>query len=254
MSENNENKPSVGVRAWGTSPKRNRSFPNDDLPRLPWLKMKNGLNDLRIVTGTGVYYQVRWKAPLSKRPFGERLRTAYPTYPDCPIKNELKLVPKERYIVVVIDRFDNQLKLFDFGELVLEQIENAMEAKNTYRKDGTKVTPRDFDVSIKFDPKSKTPSNMYNVVAQDTEPMSQDDLDLITDVGGEEVLDKIIKKQLICPKPETVRKRLLELGWDGKAAPAPTKYSKVVVPAPVEATVTTYEEPSEDDYSFENPS
>jgi hypothetical protein len=245
---NNEQKPSVGIRAWGTTPKKGNRFPDDDLPRLSWLKMRPGLNDLRIVTGIGTYYQVRWKGPKSKAQYGDRIRTSYPTYLDeCPVKTELKLEPKERYIVVVIDRFDGELKIFDFGQIVLEQVETTIEAKNSHRKDGIKVSPRDFDISISFNPKSTTPSGYYGVVGQDYEPMSQEDLDLIKDVGGEDVLDKIIQKQLICPKPETVRKRLLDLGWDGKVAPDKlAKGEKVADKA--------YQEPSEDDYSFKRPS
>lgn len=211
---NTENTPSVGIRPWGTIlKKKNRQF-DDDLPRLPFMRLQPGINNVRIVTGLGTYYQARWKGPHCKRSFGDKIRTSFPTYgEDCPVKKYLGLEGKERYMVVVIDRADNELKLLDVSPLAAEQIETNLEVKNSMRPEGQKVTPRDFDISIKFDPKSKNATGFYSVVAHDTFPMSEQDLSLIEDAGGEEILDKVLGKQLICPKPETVIKRLKDLGW-----------------------------------------
>lgn len=240
---NQETKPSVGIRPWGTTPKKTRRF-DDDIPRLNYMRLQPGINNVRILTGMGTYYQVRWKGPKSKRAYGDRIRTSYPTYEDCPVKNLLGLEPKERYMVVVIDRADNEdpLKLMDVSPLTAEQIETNLEVKNSMRPDGQKVTPRDFDISIKFDPKAKKATGFYSVVAHDTIPMSEEDLALIEDIGGEEMLDKILQRQLICPKPETVIKRLKEdLGWDGKPLVKEAKSEKKL------------EEPDEEDYSFKRP-
>lgn len=243
-----ENKPTIGIRPFGVTQKKNRSY-DDELPRIPYMKMQQGFNEVRIVSGVGTYYHARWKGPKSKRSFGDRIRTSWPTYDDCPVKNDLGLEPKERYMFVVIDRADGELKLLDVGSLVLEQIEANLEVKNNHRKDGSKVSPRDFDISIKFDPKSKKPTNFYNVVAQDVCPMDQEDLDLISDIGGIEIINKLLEKQLICPKPETVKKRLVELGWDGKAV---TKESENKS-EDESVKEKSYAEPSSDDYSFEAP-
>jgi hypothetical protein len=243
MTEKTENKPSVGIRPWGSTPKKNRSF-DDDLPRLPYMKLKKGINNVRILTGIGTYYQARWKGPKSKRAFGDRIRTSFPTYEDCPVKKYLGLEGKERYMVVVIDRSEGDLKLLDVSPLTKEQIETNLEVKNSMRP-GQTVTPRDFDISIKFDPNSKTATNFYSVVAHDSSPISEEDLALIEDVGGQDVLDKVLNKQLICPKPETVLKRMKEdLGWDGQE----------VASASTKSEAKPLEEPEEDDYSFNTPS
>jgi hypothetical protein len=247
MTDNNTNTPSVGIRPWGTTPKKPRQF-DDDVPRLEYLRYQPGLNNVRIVTGMGTFYQVRWKGPDSKRSFGDKIRTAFPTYgEDCPVKKYLGLEGKERYMVVVIHRVDKDdrskdvLKLMDVSPLTAEQIETNLEVKNSMRPEGQKITPRDFDISVKFDPKSKTATGFYSVVAHDAIPLSENDLALIEDIGGEEVLDKILGRAILCPKPETVIKNLKKLGWtedmkvEGKEDSAET------------------EETTEDDYSFQRP-
>jgi hypothetical protein len=245
MTENNttENRPSTGIRPWGTLPKQqNRQFDREDLPRLPFMKLQPGFNYLRIISGMGVFYQVRWKGPASKRSYGDKIRTSWPTYgEDCPVKKYLGLEGRERYMVVVIDRADNELKLLDLSQLTAQQIEDILEAKN---KKGKNLTPRDFDLSIKFDPKSKTATGYYSVVAEDTEPMSDADLKLIEVIGGDEIIDKCLQRQLVCPKPETVAKRLRDLGWDGNVVPKGDGK---------EAKASKFEEPVEDDYSFQRP-
>jgi len=243
MTENikTENKPSTGIRAWGTLPKQARQFDNEDLPRLPFMKLNPGFNSVRIISGMGVFYQVRWKGPTSKRSYGDKIRTSWPTYgEDCPVKKFLGLEGRERYMVVAIDRADNELKLLDLSQLTAQQIEDILEAKN---KKGKSLTPRDFDLSIKFDPKSKTATGYYSVVAEDTEPMSEADIKLIESIGGDEVIEKCLNRQLICPKPETVAKRLRDLGWDGK----------VVAKDDSKGKASKFEEPAEDDYSFQRP-
>jgi hypothetical protein len=247
MTENNttENKPSIGIRAWGTLPKQQaRQFDREDLPRLPYMKLQTGFNSVRIISGMGVFYQVRWKGPNSKRSYGDKIRTSWPTYgEDCPVKKFIGLEGKERYMVVAIDRADSELKLLDLSQLTAQQIEDILEAKN---KKGKHLTPRDFDLSIKFDPKSKTATGYYSVVADDTEPMSEADLKLIESIGGDEIVEKCLARQLICPKPETVEKRLRDLGWDGKVVTKEDTKSGG-------KAVAKLEEPAEDDYSFNRP-
>ena len=234
--------PSIGIRAWGTLPKQqSRQFDREDLPRLPFMKLNPGFNSVRIISGMGVFYQVRWKGPKSSRSYGDKIRTSWPTYgEECPVKKYLGMEGRERYMVVAIDRADNELKLLDLSQLTAQQIEDILEAKN---KKGKHLTPRDFDLSIKFDPKSKTATGYYSVVAEDTEPMSDADLKLIESIGGDEMIEKCLNRQLICPKPETVAKRLRDLGWDGK----------VVAREEKSGGKGKLEEPAEDDYSFNRP-
>jgi hypothetical protein len=212
------------------------------------MRMQPGINTIRILTGIGGYSQVKWKGPKSKSKFGDRVRTAYPAVPleECPVYKYLGLEGKERNMVVAIDRNDKEepLKLVDISQLTAEQIETNLEVKNSMRKEGNKVTPRDFDISIKFDPKSKVATGFYSVVAGDVCPLDEEDLRLIEDAGGQDVLDKVLNRALVCPKPETVEKRLRDMGWDGtvqKKAEAKGEAS------------SNLEEPEEDDYSFQRP-
>ncbi len=242
------NKPFVGIRPFGTTTKRQDRQFDSDLPRIPYMRMQPGINTIRILTGIGGYSQVKWKGPKSKGKFGDRVRTAYPAVPleECPVYKYLGLEGKERNMVIAIDRNDKEepLKLVDISQLTAEQIETNLEVKNSMRKDGNKVTPRDFDISIKFDPKSKVATGFYSVVAGDVCPLDEEDLKLIEDAGGQDILDKVLNRALICPKPETVEKRLREMGWDGTVQKKAE--SKGEASAPLE-------EPEEDDYSFQRP-
>lgn len=247
------NTPSVGIRPWGTTPKRqnDRQF-DDDLPRLPYMRMKEGINTIRVLTGIGGYSQVKWKGPKSKGKFGDRVRTAYPAVPldQCPVYKYLGLEGKERNMVVAIDRNDKEdpLKLVDLSLLTAEQIETNLEVKNSMRKEGQKVTPRDFDISIKFNPKSTVATGFYSVVAGDVMPLDEEDLALVEDAGGQEILDKVLNRALVCPKPETVEKRLRALGWDGTVQKDDSKSS-----SKSSSKESKLEEPAEDDYSFQRP-
>lgn len=242
------NTPFVGIRPFGTTPKRQGRQFDSDLPRIPYMRMQPGINTIRILTGLGGYSQVKWKGPKSKGKFGDRVRTAYPAVAleECPVYKYLGLEGKERNMVVAIDRNDKEepLKLVDISQLTAEQIETNNEVKNSMRKEGQKVTPRDFDISIKFDPKSKVATGFYSVVAGDVSPLDEEDLKLIEDAGGQEVLEKVLQRACVCPKPETVEKRLRELGWDGTVQ----KKTDAKGQAP-----SNLEEPEEDDYSFQRP-
>ena len=95
------------------------------------MRLQPGINNVRIVTGIGTFYQVRWKGPNSKRSYGDKIRTSFPTYgDDCPVKKYLGLEGKERYMVIVIDRADGELKLLDVSSLTAESIETNLEVKN----------------------------------------------------------------------------------------------------------------------------
>jgi hypothetical protein len=234
---------SVGIRPWGSTPKKTRQYDNN-LPQIKYMKLKPGINNVRIITGIGEYFQVRWKGPKSQLSYGDRVRTSFPTFGDkCPVKKYLGLEGKPRSMVVVIDRAEGDLKFLDLSPLALEQIETNIEVKNSMRPEGQKVTPRDFDISIKFDPKAKKATGFYSVVVHDSTPMSGKDFALIEEAGGQEVIDKVLGLQILCPKPEKVLERLKALGWDGK--PVPKSDGK--------GGTAVLEEPEEDDYSFQRP-
>ena len=72
--------------------------------------------------------------------------------------------------------------------------------------------------------------------------MTKKDFALIEEAGGQEIVDKVLGLQILCPKPEKVIERLKVLGWDGKP----------VVKADAKSAAKL-EEPEEDDYSFKRP-
>lgn len=244
------NKPSIGVKTWGTATNNNQNKKSydSDLPKIPYVKWQKGLNNLRIVSDIGVFSSARWKGPKSKSRYGDRIRTAYPAYEDCPAVTKLKLNPKERFKFLAISRADNTLRLYEVGQLVIEQVEASLEVKNSVREDGDKVTPRDFDISIKFNPDSDNATGFYNVVAHDSIPMKQSDLDIIEDVGGQDIIDRVLQAQITCPKPESVEKWLKRLGWDGEAVKDEESEEDSK-----SASKETLEAPAEDDYTFAKP-
>jgi len=239
------NTPTVGIKPWGISkPKDRTQYENDELPKLKYLKLTNPdvIPEFRIVTGFGTYYQARVSLPKSRSQYGDRVNTAWPQYEkECPVVNKLGLTAKERFKVIVIDRKDGDLKIADISQLTQENIEKTLQPKNARRAEGDKVSPADYDISIAFDPKAQA-ANMYTVGTFDNEPLSDEDRALIADIGGEEVLNKILTKAIMCPKPEWVEKKLVDMGWDGKA----------VVSEKEEAqdTKSELEAPAKDDYSF----
>jgi hypothetical protein len=243
-----ENKVSVGLIPWGTRQKpASQNFNNEDLPKLPYLRLKDGSNIVRVVTPSANYYHIRYLPKDSKKNFGDRVRTAYPTYgQECPVLKDLKLTEKdikERFMTVVIDRSDGQLKLFDMSVLVQEQVEGILLDKNEGKSPEKRVTPSDFDINIRFNSKSNKPTGFYNVVPRDSEALSEEDIQTINSAGGQEMLAKVLQRAVACPKPEFVRKRLMELGWDGVSAATPAQAKSEVG--------EDIAEPKEADYSFD---
>jgi hypothetical protein len=250
-NETNTNKPSVGIKAWGTvAPDVNqKKFVKRDeevLPRLKYLKFTQQCTDVRLISELGVYYSCRVSLPKCKSPFGDIIRSAWPVYEDCPLKNEAKLEPKKRYIVLAIDRTDDLVKIFDMAPTIYSKIDATLTAKNKRRADDDHVSPLNFDISILYS-KDAPPTDKYNVVGQDSEPcLSQKDKDLIiAQLGSMDMIDKILAKQLIIPKGDTVRKNLNSLGWDG--GPILKKKEEKEEKAD---TKTKLAEATDDDYDF----
>ena len=240
----------IGVTEWGTpKPSRKQFAPREELPRLPFTKLADGDNNvLRLLTKPFRYYQARWQAPNSKKAFGDRIRTAWPTYADeCPVKNDLQLKPTERYMAIVLNRKTKIIELFDMSSSVKEGVEAALASKRSELRDegendkADKVTPLDFDIQVKMD-KNAPPANFYNVQSRSIKSLTEAEWRLINEVdGGLETFDKILARQTACPRPDTVRKRLVDLGWVPGQVAVVAETSAVAELAP----------PAEDDFKFE---
>jgi hypothetical protein len=240
MSENIK----VGLTGWGD---KNQTGPREDreeLPRLPFMRLQNGNNVLRIITDPYVYYHIRYKGSKSKGSFGDRVNTAWPTHKeDCPAYNFIckpnKTNPKKRYFVAVVDRRDNEVKIFDMSVLVYEQLQGILaDLKEATSEDHA---PTDFDINIRYNSKASSPSGFYHVMGRPVAALSEADVELINGIGSD-VITKILDRQSASPRPDQVQRRLESLGW------SPDESS-----TEEEEASEDLEGAKEDDYSFDKP-
>jgi hypothetical protein len=235
----------VGLTGWGDKNQTGPREQREELPRLPFLRLQNGNNVLRIITDPYVYYHIRYKGPKSKGSFGDRVNTAWPTHKeDCPAFNNREALtgskanPKKRYFVAVIQRGDNEVKLFDMSVLVYEQLQGIL--ADLKEATGEDKSPSDFDINIRYNSKASSPSGFYHVMGRPEAALSENDVSLINDVG-QDTIAKILDRQSASPRPDQVQRRLEALGWTGEAAETEEEPSEDL------------QEAKDDDYSFEAP-
>jgi hypothetical protein len=255
-TENTTNKStstiSIGVVPWGTyvsqSQNNNRQY-NDNLPLVPYLKLeKNGTVDVRVISPAVGYAVISGNFPKSKSSYGDKVRI----HPDSPILNEIGLFPKQRFVMLVIDRRDNQIKIWDMPKSNYEKINEIKDHKNRKRTADNKLNPSAYDLGVKFDPKNIDPGKKYSIVP-DENAVVETDADIIAAFGGQEMIMKVLEKQGIIPKEETTRKRLTDLGWAGENLGEKIKAEKdaaKAIKAEKETPAETLAAPEEDDYNF----
>jgi hypothetical protein len=240
MASDNKNTVTVGLTKWGEKAPRSSNNNRDDLPKIPYARYKEGNNIFRMVLGPAKYYQARVKLPKSRNKLGDKERTAYPTYAECPIKNTLGIEPRPRYLALAISRSSGELEIVDFNSLVEETIANNLNSRNEGKPAEKHVTASDFDINIRFNPKSKTPAGYYTAIILDKEPLTDEDRKIVDSVGLD-VMEKILNQQCICPKPETVLKRLMDKGYEP---------GMVFEKKEKETKAAALEEAEDDDYNF----
>ena len=107
----------------------------------------------------------------------------------------------------MIDRSEQDIKVYDLSQLVFEQLSNF--------KDDPEYGPATtYDINIRFNPKATSPQGFYTVIPRPKAELSGADLNLIEEAG--ENLHKALLRHATPPPPEVVRKRMMDLGWDGK--------------------------------------
>lgn len=242
-----ENKVGYGLTTWDEEVNKfeNRGEGNSNLPKIPFLRLKDGINLVRIITEPYKYNQIRYKAPKEKG-FGRRVSTAWPLYPDCPAKLA-GFKPKERFLVGVIDRAEEDIKIFDMSVLVYGQLHGIIKSMNTLDKTGKKHSAKEFDLNINFDSKAAVATSFYQVMKMDSSPLSEADLALINKLGDS--LHEVLLRHSTPPTPDQVRKRMEALGWTGESAPKKEYKEK---DAKVESS-GELKEAEETDYTFERP-
>ncbi len=202
-----ENKTGYGFTDWNDNSGPQTSN-REELPRFEYMRLKDGNNNLRIVTPPAAYHMIKFKGP-GDHGFGKRVNTAWPLHEDCPAKTA-GFKPKKRYLVGVIDREDNKVKILDMSVLVKEGVQ-------ALKDDIEWGDPTTYDVNVRKNSKSKAPAGFYTVLPRSKVPLSQEDLALLDE--HKEALEKVITLRTTPSKPEFVLKRMMELGWDGKSGP-----------------------------------
>ena len=229
----------VGLTGWNeeVNTGKKKTFDDSDQTKFEYIRLKDGLNLMRIITDPYKYFNTRFKGPLDKTSYGRRVNTAWPTYKgECPAVDVAGLKPKPRYLVGIIDRDDDdKVKLFDMSVMVYDQLkikveEAAAEWAEDHEGEERTITPQDFDITVKFNPKSSTPAGWYNVGSRSIKPLKENQQAIVEEFG--EALNDTLVRYSACPKPDRVRKRLEDLGWDG---------NPVVVETEEEAEASTSE-------------
>jgi hypothetical protein len=235
---------SFGLTTWG-EPKTtfDRSQNSDDRATIPFARLKDGSNVMRIVTPPYKYHQIRFKAQGEKG-FGRRVNTAWPKYDDCPAKLA-GFYPKKRYLVGVIDRRDEDIKILDMSILVYEQLQRILKVMK--EEDGKDHQADEFDICIDYDSKASTPAAFYQTMQRPVKPLNDADLELLK--AKKDDLDEALLRHSTPPPPDVVRKRMEALGWQGESAPRKTKDDGGNGTSKQE----NLKETEEADYSFQKP-
>jgi hypothetical protein len=215
-NETTDNKKPIGIVSWGyVPPNSGGGYDREDLPRIQFMKFAAGQNIIRVLTPLpAVFYETRLKIPGSNSKWGDRIRTSFPAYENCPIKQYWGVEGKERFALLILSRATKDIRIWDFSANLKAAFLGILENENSQRdpqQEALKI--EDMDFAIKFDPKSKTPGGFYTPLARHPKPLSAEDQKIIADIGGLDVLNKILVQHTRCPKPETVLKNLEKKGW-----------------------------------------
>lgn len=229
-----------GLTTWDEQTQKPQQSRQNDTKRLDFVKLEKGNNILRIITAPAKYWFAKYDD--GKSPYGRRVRCAFPAVP----RNECPTVmagakPKKRYYAGVIQRNasgDDEVKIFDMSVVVYEKLQS-------FNSDPEYGTPDLFDINVRYNPESSTPTDFYSVIPRSKKPLSEADLALINSVGIDFINEQLT--HLSTPHSvERVEQSLIKLGWDG-----------TVKVQSISKTETKSEEKdeldTEADYSFENP-
>ena len=197
---------SYGLSTWdetvSNTGNTNRSSSNDQ-ERIPFVRLQEGNNILRIITAPYKYNMVRFKASEDERGFGKRVNCSWPVE-ECPTA-KAGFKPKSRWLVGVIDRSDNAVKVFDMSVLVYQQLQGIKE-------DIEYGNPDQFDINIRMNSKAG-PTGYYTVLPRGKSALSEADVALKE--ASAESLESTLVRLSTPPKAETVLKRMEELGYTG---------------------------------------
>lgn len=209
---------SYGASTWDDNPNTGNSN-RENLQQIPFVRLQEGKNVVRIVTIPFKYYMVRVPTDPADK-VGKRVNTAYPLYEDCPA-TAAGYAPKERYLVGVINRGapgneKQEIGLLDMSVLVHQQIK-------ALKDDIEHGLPNNYDINVRVNRKGGA-AGYYTVLPYTPQPLSEADVALIEAVG--EDLEKTLVRRTTPPKSEYVWERMQKLGWKPEYSPQPKKAEK----------------------------
>jgi len=194
---------SYGLTDWDEPSAGQNKFSDEE--RIPFLKLKDGKNIMRIIAGPYRYNHIKFKLNKDDKGFGERINCSWPLEDDPGVKAGFS--PKHRYMVGVISREEdeNRVRIYDMSVLVyqhLQQLKDDVEWGN----------PTEFDINVRKN--SKAPAaGYYTVLPRNKAPLSEADVALRDSVM--EQLTAQLARLTTPVKPETVLKRMEALGYKG---------------------------------------
>lgn len=175
-----------------------------------YLNLKDGSNEMRLVTKPYVYLVHKYKKDEKEQGYGKRVYCAS-VNGDCPLC-KMGNKPKKRWYVGVISRDTGTYKVLDISYSVFTAIQKLN--KNTQRFGD----PTKYDINIEVDRKSTGPNGYYQVQALPKEPLSAADQAIKDSVDLTFLQNKVTP-----PTAEAVQARLDKLnGTTPDAAPKGT--------------------------------
>ena len=232
----------VGVTTWDNKVNTFKPGQQGDVRRFKFVRLTNGNNVMRFVTPPFRYFFARVRSPQDKNKFGNRVNISYPKYDDCPaIAAGLKA--KERYYVGVLDLSDREIKILDMSVLVYEQMQEIR--ADFQESKGREVNPVEFNVNIRYNKDATSPAGYYKVLPREVEPLSEDN-QAIVDEAMEDLV-KNLELKSTCWRPETVTKRMADLGW------TPEFQAKIDEEERREKEAKKLAEAKDEDYDFNDP-
>ena len=193
----------TSVTTWADAKKNPQQNQQD---RIQFMKLLSGTNIVRVISNLGAYIYENLVLPGSKAAWGDRIRMS--ADPNDPVRKYFGRDGKERYILLVIDRRENEIKQLDCSPVIKDGLVDILETKNMQSE--KTITPIDFDISIKKDSKAATPALVYAVHAFDNAPLLASDLALIEQFGD---IDEKLQGCIKSPTPEQVERKMTNLAW-----------------------------------------
>ena len=206
-----------------------------DGPKIPFLKLKEGNNVLRLITAPYKYFSIDFKLDPEQKNYGTRVKCSDPIE-DC-LTKQTGYKQKAKYYVGVIDRSDSSIKILDMGSSIFDGIKSLKEDIEWGDPVDAKTA---YDITIRKNSKNP-PASFYTCIPRGKAPLSEADLKLKSDV--EEALVASLERLSAPLSVEKVKALLDAAGYTGgRVAPLPVSKKNTGDAKLAEST--------DDDYNF----